>query len=67
MNILKYPQTAKYVVIHNGENYCKCVKVEAGQEFITGQPFMDVFDTEEEAKNTFPQAFEVPATETPTN
>jgi hypothetical protein len=70
MNTLKYPLTTKYVVIHNGEDFCKCVTVKPDQEFLTGQPFMDVFDSEEEARNTFPQAFEnleTSANETPTN
>jgi hypothetical protein len=56
MNELNYPETTKYVIVHNNEVFTNHI-VEPQNCFSTGQPFMVVFDTEEEAKQAFPQAF----------
>ena len=38
----------KYVVCHNGIDVYQFCVVEPGQQLTTGQPFMDIFDTEAE-------------------
>lgn len=39
----------KYVIAHNGKDVFHFTKVEVGQEMGTGQPYVEVFDTEKEA------------------
>ena len=57
MNELNYPETTKYVIAHNGEDVYSYNVVEPLNCFSTGQPFMEIFNSEEEAKEKFPQAF----------
>jgi hypothetical protein len=63
MNELNYPETTKHVIAHNGENLYSYNIVEPQNCFASGQPFMEVFDTEEAAKIAFPQAFSEPEPE----
>lgn len=56
MNELNYPETTKHVIVHDNETFVYHI-VEPQNCLSTGQPFMEVFDTEEEAKLEFPQAF----------
>ena len=55
MNELNYPETTKHVIVHDNETFSYHV-VEPQHCFSTGQPYMEVFDSEEEAKNAFPRA-----------
>lgn len=57
MNELNYPETTKWVVAHNNEDIFIATQIEPQNCFSTGQPYMEIFDTEEEAKAAFPQAF----------
>jgi hypothetical protein len=62
MNELNYPEITKHVIISaDGENYTYHV-VEPQNCFATGQPFMYIFDSEEEAKLAYPQAFKTEET-----
>jgi hypothetical protein len=45
---LSNPDTKKYVVCHNGSGIYHYTTTESG-ELVTGQPNMDVFDTEQGA------------------
>jgi hypothetical protein len=56
MNELNYPETTKHVIIHDNEIFTYHI-VEPQNCLSTGQPFMEIFDSEEEAKQFFPQAF----------
>ena len=56
MNELKYPETTKYAVAHNGEDVFHYAVVEPNLSFSSGQPFMEIFDSEEEAKKKFPES-----------
>ena len=56
MNELNYPETTKHVIIHDNETFSYHI-VEPQNCLSTGQPFMEIFDSEEEAKLAFPQAF----------
>ena len=56
MHNLEYPETTKYVVAHNGNGLFHYTKVEPQNCFATGQPFIEVFDSVEEAKEKFPEA-----------
>jgi len=47
---LSNPDTKKYVVCHDGSNIYHYTTVESG-ELVTGQPNMDVFDSEQGAYN----------------
>jgi len=47
---LSNPDTKKYVVCHNGNDIYHYATIESG-ELKTGQPNMDVFDTEQGAYN----------------
>lgn len=61
MNELNYPETTKWVVFHNEDKY-SCCAVEPQNCFATGMPFMEIFNSEEEAKTAYPQAFPEPET-----
>lgn len=63
MNELNYPQTTKYIIAHNGEDIFSFNTIEPQNCFSTGQPFMEIFDSKEEAKQAFPQAFPADTTE----
>ena len=56
MKKLNNPETTKHVIVHNEEVYTYIV-IEPQNCLCTGQPNMEVFDSEEEAKSAFPQAF----------
>ena len=43
------PQTEKYVIVHNGKDNISLCHVEEKQILCTGQPYMEVFETEAEA------------------
>jgi len=45
---LTNPDTTKYVVCHNGSDIYHYTTIESG-ELVTGQPNMDVFDSEQAA------------------
>jgi hypothetical protein len=62
MNDLNYPETTKHVIVHDEQNYTYLV-VEPQNCLATGQPYMVVFNTKEEAKQEFPQAFPDPVVE----
>jgi len=49
---LSNPDTTKYVVCHNAEDIYHYTTVESG-ELKTGQPNMDVFDTEQNAYDVY--------------
>ena len=59
MNELNHPETTKHVIIHDNETFAYHI-VEPQNCLSTGQPFMEIFDSEQEAKQTFPQAFPQP-------
>lgn len=48
---------AKHVICHNNLDVFHYSIVEPNDGFVTGQPFMEIFDSEEEAKKAFPRAF----------
>jgi hypothetical protein len=54
MNELNYPQTTKWVIAHNGIDIYIGSIVYPYNCFATGQPFMDIFDSKEEANTAFP-------------
>jgi len=54
MYVLNYPETIKWVVAHNGESIFHVSKVEPQNTLSTGQPFMDVFESQESLLFTFP-------------
>ena len=47
------PETEKYVIVHNGKDHISLVHVSDKQVLDTGQPYMEVFETEEEAKSRY--------------
>jgi len=49
---LSNPDTTKYVVCHDGQDTYHYTTIESG-ELVTGQPNMDVFDSEEAAYNKY--------------
>jgi len=49
-HLLTNPDTAKYVVCHDGQDTYHYTTIESG-ELVTGQPNMDVFDSEQAAYN----------------
>lgn len=57
MPSIEHPETTKYVIAHNNNDIFHYNIVEPQNYFASGQPYMDVFDSEEEAKAAFPQAF----------
>lgn len=54
MPVLNFPETIKWVVAHNNNDTFIPGKVEPQNCFTTGQPFLDVFDTREEAISAYP-------------
>ena len=58
MNSINYPETTKYVVCHDGDKIFTYNIVEPQNCLESGLPFVEIFDTEEEVRNTFPQVFE---------
>jgi len=49
---LSNPDTTKYVVCHNGSGIYHYTTIESG-ELVTGQPKMDVFDSEQAAYDVY--------------
>ena len=56
MKELNYPETTKHVIVHDNEAFVYHV-VEPQHCLSTGQLFMEIFNSQEEAKEAFPQAF----------
>jgi hypothetical protein len=56
MNELNYPETTKYVIVHDNEIFDFFI-IEPQNCISTGKPYMEIFDSEEEAKQAFPQVF----------
>lgn len=54
MPSLNYPQFTKWVVAHNNSDIFIPGKVEPQHCLATGQPFLDIFDTKEEAISAYP-------------
>jgi hypothetical protein len=54
MHRLNYPETTKWIVAHNGVDIYGPGKVEPQNCFATGQPYLDIFDTKEEAISAYP-------------
>ena len=48
---------AKHVMCHNNTDVFHYSVVEPNDGLITGQPFIETFDSKEHAKQSFPQAF----------
>lgn len=62
MNEILFPETTKYVIVQQvkeGLDNFICFKVEPQNEFSSGSSIVAIFNSEEEAKNVFPQAFDV--------
>lgn len=55
MPSLNYPETSKWVVAHNNSDVFHICEIHPNNCFATGQPFMDVFDTQDELLSAFPQ------------
>lgn len=55
MHTLNYPETTKWVVAHNNDDIFHVSKVKPNNCLLTGQPFMEVFDSEDEMLIRFPQ------------
>jgi hypothetical protein len=49
--------TAKHVICHNNLDVFHYSVVESNDGLVTGQPFMEIFNSIEEAKEAFPQIF----------
>ncbi len=54
MNQITNSETKKWAVFHNNNDVFHPVIVEIGVSVFSGQPFMEVFDSLEEAKIKFP-------------
>ena len=55
MNKLEFPETTKWVVAHNNEDIFQAFAVDPVHCLQTGQPYLETFDTAEEAITSFPQ------------
>jgi len=55
MHTLNYPETTKWVVAHNNTDVYHVSEVHSQNCFITGQPFINIFESKEDLLNTFPQ------------
>jgi hypothetical protein len=55
MHTLNYPETTKWVVAHNNDNVFHVSEVKPNNCLLTGEPFMEVFDSKEEMLTSFPQ------------
>ena len=47
------PLTEKFVIVHNGKDNISLITVSTKQVLTTGQPYMEVFETEKEAKSRY--------------
>ncbi len=50
MKEVEKPTTEKYVIVHNGKDNISLCHVGVKQVLTTGQPYMEVFETEAEAR-----------------
>lgn len=57
MPSIEYPETTKYVIAHNNKDVFHYNIVEPQHCFASGQPYIEAFDSEKEAKKAFPHAF----------
>lgn len=64
MPSLEYPETTKWVVAHNNNDVFHIVVVDPQHYFITGQPYMETFDTKEDLLNMFPHLSGLPELDT---
>jgi hypothetical protein len=55
MHTLNHPETTKWVVAHNNVDIFHVSEVSPNNCVLTGQPFMEVFDSKEEMLSQFPQ------------
>ena len=55
MHTLSHPSSTKWVVSHNNVDVFHASEVSPNNCLITGQPFMEVFDSKEEMLSQFPQ------------
>jgi hypothetical protein len=55
MYTLSHPETTKWVVAHNNDDVFHVSEVKPNNCILTGQPFMEVFDSKEEMLTSFPQ------------
>lgn len=55
MNELNHPKDTKWVVSHNGNDIYIGSVVYPENCFVTGQPYMEIFDSKEEANTAFPE------------
>jgi hypothetical protein len=55
MNKFEFPETTKWVVVHNNEDIFQALIVEPNTGLQTGQPYIEVFDSAENAITAFPQ------------
>lgn len=60
MSSLYHPETTKHVVCHDNDKIFSYNVVEPQNCFDSGLPFMEVFNSEEEVREAFPQIFETP-------
>jgi len=54
MNELNNPNSTKWVVSHNGIDFFIGSIVNPSNCFVTGQPYMEIFDSKEGANTAFP-------------
>lgn len=57
MPSIEHPETTKYVIAHNNNDVFHYAVVDPQNCFASGQPYMEVFNSEEEARAAFPQVF----------
>lgn len=55
MHTLNRPESTKWVVAHNNVDVFHASEVGPNNSLLTGQPFMEVFDSKEEMLSQFPQ------------
>ena len=55
MHSLNYPESTKWVVSHNNDDVFHVSEVKPNNCLLTGQPFMEVFNSKEEMLSQFPR------------
>lgn len=61
MNEILFPEKTKYVIVQQAQEGLDsfiCFKVDPQNQFSSGSPIVAIFNSEEEAKVVFPQAFD---------